>query len=261
MSTVAIYDSGVGGLSIYQEVVQKCPQHDYVFVSDNAEFPYGTKATSELLKRVSSVADRIVNEFTPDLLILACNTASTVALPSLRSQHDIEIIGVVPAVKPAAALSRTRHIGLLATPATIKRDYTQKLIDDFAADCTIVRVGSTELVEMAEAKLIGIPVDKIKLGEILQPFLDDPQLDVLVLACTHFPLLREEIAELFECHSCTLEIIDSGSAIANRVAQLTGRNSGHKGSSSAFLTCQPSETAMMNTFTERGFKTARILAV
>ena len=156
MSRIVIFDSGVGGLSIYQEVVKKCPNHDYVFVSDNLAFPYGTKPEAELIERVVSVVKVVEEQYKPDLLVVACNTASTIALPSLRSRFNFPIVGVVPAIKPAAKLTKSKVIGLLATPGTIARSYTQSLIDDFAQDCTVVKVGSSKLVGMAEQKICGL---------------------------------------------------------------------------------------------------------
>ena len=198
MSRIVIFDSGVGGLSIYQEVVKKCPNHYYIFVSDNLAFPYGIKPEVELIERVLSVVKAVEVQYKPDLLIVACNTASTVALPSLRSQFNFPIVGVVPAIKPAAKLSKSKVIGLLATPGTITRSYTQSLIDDFAQDCTVVKVGSSKLVEMAEQKMCGNtpPINEIE--QELIPFFNYKNLDCLVLACTHFPLLNKEISLVFK---------------------------------------------------------------
>ncbi len=220
MTKVAIYDSGVGGLSIYQALREACPQFEYLFVSDNQAYPYGTKAEDELLERVLNVSERIIQQASPDILVLACNTASTVCLPSLRARYKIAVVGVVPAIKPAAQISRSKVIGLLATPATINRPYTESLIDQFAPMCTVTRVGSTDLVDLAEAKLQGLPVELSKLQDILEPFLSTPNLDTLALACTHFPLLKDEISAVFESAAKPLVLIDSGLAIAKRVESL-----------------------------------------
>lgn len=220
MATVVIFDSGVGGLSIYRAIHQKLPGQRYVFVSDNQAYPYGTKSEEELRSRVLPVVSRVVDQFQPDILVIACNTASTVLLPQLRQAHDVPIVGVVPAVKPAARRSASRVIGLLATPATIKRQYTRKLISDFAANCRVINVGSSALVDIAEKKLRGEQLDMHTLEIILKPILDEPKCDVLVLACTHFPLLNREIKAVFSANNHPIELLDSGAGIANRVAQL-----------------------------------------
>lgn len=225
MACIVIYDSGVGGLTIYQQLAERLgqaiEQHSLVFVSDNEAYPYGTKRQDKLLLRVSLVAQRIVQAYSPDILVIACNTASTIALDSLRQQLDCKVVGVVPAIKPAAILSNTNVIGVLATPATIKRDYTNQLIDDFAKHCNVISVGSGELVEMAEAKLAGQVIDGSLLTEILQPFITCIELDVLVLACTHFPLLSEEIERVFVDNNRSISLLDSGRAIAQRIMSLS----------------------------------------
>ena len=220
MGTVAILDSGVGGLSVYKEIVKKCPGHCYVFVSDNDAFPYGTKTELALIERVQSLVERIVDEFHPDILVIACNTASTVVLPILRDQYSFPIVGVVPAIKPAAKLSKTKKIGLLATPGTIARQYTQSLIDQFAGDCDVVKVGSSELVELAESKLNGDCVSLDPIKQQLRPLLLNKNIDVVVLACTHFPLLNNEIECIFNKEDHIVSLVDSGQAIANRVSVL-----------------------------------------
>jgi glutamate racemase len=242
MARVVIYDSGVGGLSIFKEVQAVCPDLDYLFLSDNQCYPYGTKSEEELLERVSQVAEAVVKQFNPDLLILACNTASTVCLPSLRQSLNIPVVGVVPAIKPAAKISTSKVIGLLATPATVARAYTDELIAEFAEDCQIVKVGSSELVDMAEDFLSGISVDSERLEQILQPLWSVDQLDTLVLACTHFPLLKTQIQEVMAAKGLPVQLIDSGAAIAKRVEHLLNCENGTKvngpsnGSAMALLT-------------------------
>jgi glutamate racemase len=221
MAVVAIYDSGVGGLSIYQNVVARCPQHDYLFVSDSEQFPYGIKPEDELVTRVQQVVTRLDQDYPLDVLIMACNTASTVVLPTLRGIFDFQVIGVVPAIKPAAELSITKRIALLATPATIARPYTDKLIAEFARDCHVVKVGSVELVLLAEHKIFARPLDESIIGTILRPIIVDPEIDVIVLACTHFPLLKVEIASQLKKHDRQPHLLDSGEAIANRLVSLS----------------------------------------
>jgi len=216
---VLVFDSGVGGLSILTEICRRLPCCDYVYACDNEAFPYGTKTEDELVARVDAVLKALIAHIEPDLIVIACNTASTVALPKIRAHFPKPVVGVVPAIKPAAQFSRSRVIGLLATPATIRRPYTQGLIDEFASDCTIIPVGSAELVTIAENRLRGIAADISALEKILAPIFADPRTDTLILACTHFPLLR---AELEQASPRGIQWVDSGEAIARRVASFTG---------------------------------------
>ncbi len=216
---VLVFDSGVGGLSILAEVRARLPWCSYIYACDNQAFPYGTKGEEELVARVDAVLKGLIAAVDPDIVVIACNTASTVALPHIRSHFAKPVVGVVPAIKPAALLSKTRVIGLLATPATVHRPYTQWLIDEFAPDCTVIRVGSAELVAIAEAKLRGHPPDPRVLAEIIAPLFANPHTDALVLACTHFPLLR---GELEAAAPRPVHWVDSGEAIARRVASFAG---------------------------------------
>lgn len=217
---ILVFDSGVGGLSIVREIQKKLPFAPLVYASDNGFFPYGTKGEAELIARVDLVFRKLLANHHIDIIVVACNTASTLALPHIRSHFAQPVVGVVPAIKPAAAMSKSKVIGLLATPATIARPYTHDLIREHAPDTEVIAVGSSELVQLAEEKLRGklIPADSLQ--PILAPFFEHPnatQMDVLVLACTHFPLLREELTTQFPPH---LSLIDSGEAIARRVAYL-----------------------------------------
>lgn len=212
-----IFDSGVGALSVFAEINQLQPQLECILALDNARFPYGVIKEADLLERVAFVVNRLIEQYRPDLCVIACNTASTLVLDELRKRHAIPFVGVVPAIKPAAANSKTQTIGLLATPATVNRSYTNNLIQDFAPESEILRLGSSELVYMAERKLRGEPVDLVQLEEILTPFIEHPTLDTLVLACTHFPLLHDEIRQLIPER---IAILDCGAAIAQRVRSL-----------------------------------------
>lgn len=224
MASIVIYDSGVGGLTVYQEIVKQCSNHQLIFVSDNDAFPYGTKSEEDLITRVLKVVAGIAEKYAPDVLVVACNTASTVVLPILRERFDFSVVGVVPAIKPAAQLSSTKHICLLATPATIVRPYTNKLINEFASDCEVLKIGSTDLVNLAEAKLLGQALDLRLLNTIIDPVTKDTSIDVLILACTHFPILKNEIAEQFVLNNRQVTLIDSGLAIAQRVVALIARD-------------------------------------
>lgn len=226
---VLVFDSGVGGLSVLAEIARRLPGVELAFTGDNRHFPYGTKPVDVLLPQIEASVRKTMAACDPDLLVVACNTASTFALPHLRAILPIPVVGVVPAIKPAAALSASRVIGLLATPATVDRPYTSDLIDRFAPGCTVIRVGSAELVTLAEAALRGIAPPVERLAAILAPFFAGPdgaRLDVIVLACTHFPLLREALAR---AAPRPVTFLDSGAAIARRVETLLGPEGGAPG--------------------------------
>lgn len=216
-ASILVFDSGVGGLSVAREIQQRLPDQAIIYASDNAFFPYGTKSETELIARVDKVISALLVRYPAEILVIACNTASTLTLPHLRSKLDLPIVGVVPAIKPAAQATRTGVIGLLATPATVARPYTHELIREYATGCKVISLGSSELVEIAEQKLRGESIDKAALDAVAAKLMqaeDSARMDVLVLACTHFPLLREELAQQLPKQ---LRLIDSGEAIARRV--------------------------------------------
>lgn len=214
---ILVFDSGVGGLSVAREIQQRLPLNPLVYASDNAFFPYGTKGEAELIERVDLVINELLLRYPADILVIACNTASTLTLPHLRSKLNVPIVGVVPAIKPAALMSKTGVIGLLATPATVARPYTHELIREYATNCHVISMGSSELVQIAEQKLRGEGIDADAIGRIAQELMRADQaekMDVLVLACTHFPLLKDELAQHLPAQ---IKLIDSGTAIARRV--------------------------------------------
>ncbi len=220
LANVLVFDSGVGGLSITQEIIARLPQVNITYAADNAAFPYGIMQENNLIHRVDQILHRFQEITRADLIVVACNTASTIALPALRQRFSVPIVGVVPAIKPAAKISESKVIGLLATPGTVARQYTQNLIDEFAGDCQVITLGSRLLVEMAEQKLSGVAVCPSALREELKPLLDANQqqlLDTIVLACTHFPLLKKELTQ---CAPSIKHWVDSGEAIARRVQNL-----------------------------------------
>lgn len=217
---VLVFDSGVGGLSVAREIQQRLPWLPLVYASDNGFFPYGTKGEAELIARVDLVITTLLQQYPVDILVIACNTASTLTLPHLRNRLSLPIVGVVPAIKPAARLSQSGVIGLLATPATVARPYTHELVREYAPQCDVISLGSSELVQIAEQKLRGEPIDNNTIAAITAQLMQHEkatQMDVLVLACTHFPLLKGELAtHLPE----KIQLVDSGEAIARRVEYL-----------------------------------------
>ncbi len=232
----------MGGLSIFNAVRARLPQLAIDYVSDNAAFPYGTKTEADLVQRVALVLHTLEKQLAPDLIIVACNTASTVALPKIRDTLQTAVVGVVPAVKPAAERSRSKVIGLLATPGTVARAYTRQLITEFAAQCEVIAVGSSELVELAEAKLYGDSPSTQQIAAILSPFSEHrlaARLDTIILGCTHFPLL---LAELQAAFLKPVQWIDSGAAIAARAESL--------------LQCEPIASSKILTGTYAAYFTA-----
>jgi len=217
MTHALIFDSGVGGLSVVEEIRQRCPDLRMSYVADDAFRPYGQKSEAALCARLPRLLSELVFMLDPDLVVVACNTASTTALAHIRAVLKIPVIGVVPAIKPAAAGSRTKTIGVLGTPGTVKRQYVDKLIDDFASDCRVILQGSVNLVDQAEAKLSGLPVKMSVIKNELAPMFASKHgmhVDAVVLACTHFPLLRDELKASV---TQSVQWIDSGAAIAKRV--------------------------------------------
>ncbi|OWK29769.1 glutamate racemase [Sphingomonas mucosissima] len=218
---ILFFDSGVGGLSIAAPTRAAVPQARFVYVADSAGFPYGIKDEAEIAARVPALLGRVAERYNPRLIVIACNTASTIALAAVRNALDIPIVGTVPAIKPAAERSRTRTIGVLGTAATVRQAYVDDLAARFAGDCRVIRHGSAELVTLAEAKLRGESVSVQAVKTAIAPMLAAPDagsLDTVALACTHFPLLADELAAAF---GPAVSFVDGGPGIARRVASLT----------------------------------------
>jgi glutamate racemase len=214
---ILVFDSGLGGLTVFAEVARLRPDAEFFYAADEAGFPYGDLTESILVVRVVAVMDRLIARYSPDIIVIACNTASTLVLPHLRERFpEIPFIGTVPAIKPAAMQSRTRLVSVLATPGTVARDYTRDLVRAYAADCSVTLVGSGELASLAEAFMQGEAIDEgAILGEIAPAFVDagDRRTDCVVLACTHYPLL---IGFFERMSPWPVEWIDPARAIARR---------------------------------------------
>jgi glutamate racemase len=216
-----IFDSGVGGLSVLAAIRKLLPGAPVVYAADSAGFPYGTRSAAEIAARVPALLGRLAERYEPSLIVIACNTASTIALDAVRAALDLPVVGTVPAIKPAAALSTTRAIGVLGTQATIVQPYVDRLAAEFAADCTVLRHGSAELVELAEAKLRGAATAGADYARILDGLLGQPgggEIDTIVLACTHFPLVEGELAA---AAPRPLAFVDGNGGIARRTQWLT----------------------------------------
>ncbi len=217
---ILFFDSGVGGLSVLKPTRELLPNAPIVYAADSAGFPYGKRTEAEIASRVPALLGRLVERFHPRLAVIACNTASTIALDHVRMALDLPVVGTVPAVKPAAEMSKTRVIGVLGTEATVRQPYVDDLAVKFASDCTLIRHGSPELVELAEAKLAGEEVGVDAVRAAARPMFDAPhgdRIDTVVLACTHFPLLAEELTAAF----AGVAYVDGGPGIARRIFYLT----------------------------------------
>ena len=215
------FDSGMGGLSVLAPTRALLPQAPLVYVADSAGFPYGTRSEAEIAARVPALLGRLAERYDPRLIVIACNTASTIALQHVRAALDVPIVGTVPAIKPAASMSRTRVIGVLGTEATVRQPYVDDLAARHASDCVVLRYGSAALVAIAEASLAGETPDSDRVAAELAGLFAQPggnRIDVVVNACTHFPLLA---AELAAAAPKDVRFIDGGPGIARRVAHLT----------------------------------------
>jgi glutamate racemase len=219
---VLFFDSGVGGLSILGPARALMPHMPVVYAADNAGFPYGTKPDTEIAARVPALLGRLVERYRPRIAVIACNTAATIALAHVRAALDIPVVGTVPAIKPAALASKSRVIGVLGTDATVRQGYVDRLAAEHGADCTVLRHGSAALVAYVEARLRGAPADSAIPADALAGLLDQPggdRMDMVVLACTHFPLVEDELAA---AAPRPLTFLDGGAGIARRIAYLNG---------------------------------------
>lgn len=215
---VAFLDSGVGGLPYLKWVRDALPSENYVYVADNAGFPYGTKPAAEVVSIVSDRVERTIRSEEPKAIVIACNTASVAALADLRNQFPVPFIGVVPAVKPAANLSRNGRIGLLATNGTISDGYTDKLIADFASSCSVVRIGDGSIVDFIENKYLRSSAEdreKALTGSIER--MKSAGIDTLVIGCTHFIYIEDDLQEALDG---SVEIIDSREGVGRQVIRI-----------------------------------------
>jgi glutamate racemase len=219
--TILVFDSGLGGLTVLREIVGARPDARYVYVADDAFFPYGHHSEEEIIARVVPLIGELIGRHAPDLVVIACNTASTLVMSHLRDAYDLPFVGTVPAIKPACAGSKTKRVSVLGTKGTVKREYTRKLIQDFGQGCEVTLVGSGELASLAEAALRGQEVSDFDIATELAPcFLDGAaRTDTVVLACTHYPLLLDRLAKLAPW---PVDWIDPAPAIARRVSDLLG---------------------------------------
>ena len=223
--TILVFDSGLGGLTVLREIVRARPDAHYVYVADDAFFPYGHHGEDEIIARVVPLIGELIAAHAPDLVVIACNTASTLVMSHLRERYKVPFVGTVPAIKPACASSRTKRVSVLGTRGTVKREYTRALIRDFAQGCEVTLVGSADLASLAESALSGEAVSDAAIAAELAPCFigngasDPHRTDTVVLACTHYPLLMDRLVRLAPW---PVDWIDPAPAIARRVSDLLG---------------------------------------
>jgi glutamate racemase len=240
-----VFDSGLGGLTVLREIVGARPDAHYVYVADDAFFPYGHHSEDQIIARVVPLIGELIAAHAPDLVVIACNTASTLVMSHLRREYQVPFVGTVPAIKPACASSKTKRVSVLGTKGTVKREYTKALIRDFAQGCEVTLVGSADLAALAEAALSGNGVSDHEIFAELAPCFvghgegDLARTDTIVLACTHYPLLMDRLVMLAPW---PVDWIDPAPAIARRVSDLlgpAGSEADHAGAEMIFTSRRP----------------------
>ena len=218
---ILIFDSGIGGLTVLREARVLMPLHRFVYVADDAAFPYGAWEEAELLERMTGLFGKLIDTYEPAMIIIACNTASTLAIDRLRTVFpDETFVGTVPAIKPAAERTRSGLVTVLATPGTVKRQYTRDLITKWATKCNVRLVGSENLAALAEFYMRHGHVDESAVrAEIVPCFVekDGRRTDIIVLACTHYPFLVNRMRKMAPW---PVDWIDTSEAIARRALVL-----------------------------------------
>jgi glutamate racemase len=242
--TILVFDSGLGGLTVLREIVRARPDAHYIYVADDAFFPYGHHGEDEIIARVVPLIGELIAAHAPDLVVIACNTASTLVMSYLREQYKVPFVGTVPAIKPACASSKTKRVSVLGTRGTVKREYTRALIRDFAQGCDVTLVGSADLASLAESALSGEQVSDGAISAELEPCFvgdgenDPDRTDTVVLACTHYPLLMDRLVRLAPW---PVDWIDPAPAIARRASELLGPpgRADHSGAEMIFTSKRP----------------------
>jgi glutamate racemase len=220
--TILVFDSGLGGLTVFREAVKARPDAAYVYVADDAFFPYGGRSEDTLAGRVVPLMADLIAAYAPDLVLIACNTASTLVLPHLRARFAVPFVGTVPAIKPACTASQSRLVSVLGTEGTVRREYTRVLIRDFGQGCDVTLVGAAQLAGIAEAALRSEAIDDGAVAREIAPCFvtgGGRRTDTIVLACTHYPLLLDRLAAVAPW---PVSWVDPAPAIARRMTDLIG---------------------------------------
>jgi glutamate racemase len=219
---IVVFDSGLGGLTVFREVAAVRPDARYIYLADDEAFPYGDLPEAALIDRINKVIGEEIVRAAPDMVVIACNTASTLALTHVRARFKVPFVGTVPAIKPACASSRSKLVSVLGTRATVAREYTHGLIREFAQGCDVTLVGAGNLAALAEAGLNGDAADDAAIAAEIAPCFvekDGRRTDTVVLACTHYPLLLDRLRKL---SPWPVDWLDPAPAIARRVLDLMG---------------------------------------
>lgn len=217
---IGIFDSGVGGLSVFREIKKLLPEEKYIYFSDNAHCPYGEKSKEYIIDRARIITDFLLEQGA-DIIVVACNTATAAAIKTLRSEYSCPFIGMEPAIKPAAAITRTGTVGVLATAGTLKADKYKDTKGRHAEDVTVVEHIGKGFVELVESgRTSGHEAESI-IMESLEPLLDAGA-DTIVLGCTHYPFLKESIQKVASCLTPgrLVTIIDPAPAVARHILEI-----------------------------------------
>lgn len=220
MKKIAFFDSGIGGIPYLLHLRSICKDFDCIYLADNKNFPYGTKGGEEIKNIVLAAVEKLIEKTSPDIIVIACNTASVVTLPCLREKYDIPFVGVVPAVKTAANNSGNKRIGLFATNKTVSDSYTDNLLSSFADDCLVYKFADPNIVSFVEQKLLEASEEEIL--EILKPAADyftEKNVDYVILGCTHFLFIDKYLEKLFPEN---IKTIDSREGVSKQILRLSG---------------------------------------
>ena len=252
---ILIFDSGVGGLTVYDALRAILPDAPVIYAADFAGLPYGIKTEAQVAARVAGLLGRMSERYQPRLICIACNTASTIALGMVREVLELPIVGTVPAIKPAATLTKTGAIGLIGTEATIRQRYVDDLEAHFASGKQLIRIAAPGMVDCAEAKLRGTVIDPTALDKAvsdLRSHKHGGDIDTVVLACTHFPLLAGELTDRL---GSDVQLVDGSAGIARRIATLLDGQKLEQSGQNRFVVTGPvsSAGALAPTLTQRGF--------
>ena len=225
---VLVFDSGVGGLTVLREARVLMPDRRFVYVADDAGFPYGAWEEDALRARIVDLFGRLVEEHDPEIAVIACNTASTLVLSDLRAAYPATpFVGTVPAIKPAAERTRSGLVSVLATPGTVRRQYTRDLIHEWASKCHVRLVGSERLASLAETYMREGFVDEAAVRAEIEPCFvehDGARTDIVVLACTHYPFL---VNRMRKTAPWPVDWLDPAEAIARRALSLLSGDPAH----------------------------------
>jgi glutamate racemase len=259
---ILVFDSGIGGLSVLRAIRERLPEARFLYVADDAAFPYGDWGEAALREHIVALMGTLISRHRPAAVVIACNTASTLVLPALRERFDLPFVGTVPAIKPAAEQTRSGVVAVLATPGTIARDYTRDLIRSFAQTCHVRLVGAPELARVAEAHLRGDPIDRSLVAAQIAPSfveLEGRRTDIVVLACTHYPFLVDVLADLAPW---PVRWLDPAPAIARRLATVIGGRtiSSGRGSATIFTSGKRPSPALAQLFALHGLALSPVLA-